>query len=109
VGAVLADLVTVYNRIGCAVEEIHQTLTICRRAFGWAGRVDGPCLAPATISVIALIGIILLIGIVKKNGIMMGRLRLGCERREGMPPEQAIYQDCCAFSPILMTTMAALL
>jgi multidrug efflux pump len=61
-------------------------------------------------SIIALIGIILLIGIVKKNGIMMVDFALDAERREGKPPEEAIYQACLLrFRPIMMTTMAALL
>ena len=59
---------------------------------------------------IAFIGIILLIGIVKKNGIMMVDFALDAERREGKPPEEAIYQACLLrFRPIMMTTMAALL
>src|SRR2546423_8572802 len=61
-------------------------------------------------SVIALIGIILLIGIVKKNAIMMIDFALEAERKEGKPPEEAIYQACLLrFRPIMMTTMAALL
>ena len=59
---------------------------------------------------IALIGIILLIGIVKKNAIMMIDFALDAERKEGKPPEEAIYQACLLrFRPIMMTTMAALL
>jgi multidrug efflux pump len=59
---------------------------------------------------VALIGIVLLIGIVKKNGIMMIDFALDAERKEGMPPEEAIYQACLLrFRPIMMTTMAALL
>jgi multidrug efflux pump len=59
--------------------------------------------------VITLIGIILLIGIVKKNAIMMIDFALDAERREGMAPEEAIYQACLLrFRPIMMTTMAAL-
>ncbi len=35
---------------------------------------------------------------------------LDAERREGKPPEEAIYQACLLrFRPIMMTTMAALL
>ena len=61
-------------------------------------------------SIIALIGIVLLIGIVKKNAIMMIDFALDAERREGKPPEEAIYQACLLrFRPIMMTTMAALL
>jgi multidrug efflux pump len=60
-------------------------------------------------SVIALIGIILLIGIVEKNAIMMIDFALDAERKEGKPPEEAIYQAALLrFRPILMTTMAAL-
>ena len=59
---------------------------------------------------IALIGIILLIGIVKKNAIMMIDFALDAERKEGKPPEEAIYEACLRrFRPIMMTTMAALL
>jgi multidrug efflux pump len=59
---------------------------------------------------IAMIGIILLIGIVKKNAIMMIDFALDAERKEGKPPEEAIYEACLMrFRPIMMTTMAALL
>ena len=59
---------------------------------------------------VALIGIILLIGIVKKNAIMMIDFALEAERKEGMSPEESIYQACLLrFRPIMMTTMAALL
>ena len=58
-------------------------------------------------SVIALIGVILLIGIVKKNAIMMIDFALDAERRDGKPPEQAIFEACLLrFRPIMMTTMA---
>ncbi len=41
---------------------------------------------------------------------MMIDFALDAERREGMPPEKAIYQACLLrFRPIMMTTMAALL
>jgi multidrug efflux pump len=61
-------------------------------------------------SVIALIGIILLIGIVEKNAIMMIDFALEAERKDGLPPEAAIYQaSLLRFRPIIMTTMAALL
>jgi multidrug efflux pump len=64
----------------------------------------------AEFSIIALIGVILLIGIVKKNAILMIDFALDVERKQGLPPEQAIYQACLLrFRPIMMTTMAALL
>ncbi len=41
---------------------------------------------------------------------MMIDFALEAERRDGMPPDQAIYQACLLrFRPILMTTMAAIL
>ena len=57
-----------------------------------------------------IIGIILLIGIVKKNGIMLVDFALEAEQRQGLTPEQSIYEACrLRFRPILMTTMCALL
>jgi len=47
---------------------------------------------------------------VKKNAIMMIDFALEAERKEGKPPEEAIYQaSLLRFRPIMMTTMAALL
>src|SRR5271169_1352303 len=62
------------------------------------------------LSIIAIIGVLLLIGIVKKNGIMMVDFAITAERRDGLPPLEAIRQACLLrFRPILMTTMAAML
>lgn len=61
------------------------------------------------LSIYAFVGLIMLIGIVKKNAIMQIDFALEAER-EGMTPEQAIYQGCLVrFRPIMMTTMCALL
>ena len=58
----------------------------------------------------SFVGIILLIGIVKKNAIMMIDFALEAQRKEGKPPEEAIFEGCLRrFRPIMMTTMAALL
>ena len=58
----------------------------------------------------AFVGIIMLVGIVKKNAIMMIDFAIEAQRKEGMPPEQAIYQaGLIRFRPIMMTTMAALM
>ena len=52
----------------------------------------------------------MLIGTVKKNAIMQIDFALEAERKEGMPPLEAIYEGCLIrFRPIMMTTMAALL
>jgi multidrug efflux pump len=62
------------------------------------------------LGIIGIIGIILLIGIVKKNAIMMIDFALEAERKQRMPPADAIFQACLLrFRPILMTTLAALL
>jgi len=62
------------------------------------------------LDIIGIIGIILLIGIVKKNAIMMIDFALEAERKQGLPPDEAIFQACLLrFRPILMTTLAALL
>jgi len=61
------------------------------------------------LNLIAMVGLILLIGIVKKNAILMIDFAIEKER-DGLPPEQAIYEACLQrFRPILMTTLAALL
>jgi HAE1 family hydrophobic/amphiphilic exporter-1 len=61
------------------------------------------------LSIYAFVGLIMLIGIVKKNAIMQIDFALEAER-EGMSPEQAVYQGCLVrFRPIMMTTMCALL
>ena len=58
----------------------------------------------------AFVGIIMLVGIVKKNAIMMIDFAIEAQRKDGLPPEQAIYQaGLIRFRPIMMTTMAALM
>jgi len=58
----------------------------------------------------AFVGIIMLIGIVKKNAIIMIDFAIEAQRKDGLPPEQAIYQaGLIRFRPIMMTTMAALM
>jgi multidrug efflux pump len=60
-------------------------------------------------TIMALIAVFLLIGLVKKNAILMVDFALERERN-GMAPQQAIYEACLLrFRPIMMTTMAALL
>jgi HAE1 family hydrophobic/amphiphilic exporter-1 len=56
----------------------------------------------------AFVGIIMLFGVVKKNAIMMIDFAISAQR-QGMAPEQAIWQGCLLrFRPIMMTTVAAL-
>src|SRR5438046_3514500 len=58
----------------------------------------------------AFVGIIMLVGIVKKNAIMMIDFAIEAQRKENLPPDEAIFQACITrFRPIMMTTMAALM
>jgi len=108
---ILAALVTVYIVLGVLYESyIHPITILSTLPSAGVGALLSLSLFKQDFSVISLIGIILLIGIVKKNGIMMIDFALDAERKEGRPPEEAIYQACLLrFRPIMMTTMAALL
>ncbi len=108
---ILAALVTVYIVLGVLYESyIHPVTILSTLPSAGVGALLALNLCHTDFSVIALIGIVLLIGIVKKNAIMMIDFALEAERKEGMPPLQAIYSACLLrFRPIMMTTMAALL
>ena len=108
---ILAALITVYIVLGVLYESyIHPITILSTLPSAGVGAILALLICRTEFSVIALIGIILLIGIVKKNGIMMVDFALEAERKEGKPPEEAIYQACLLrFRPIMMTTMAALL
>jgi multidrug efflux pump len=108
---ILAALVTVYIVLGILYESYIHPLTILSTIpSAGVGALLALLVFKSELSMIALIGIILLIGIVKKNAIMMIDFALDAERKEGKPPEEAIYEACLMrFRPIMMTTMAALL
>jgi multidrug efflux pump len=108
---ILAAIVTVYIVLGVLYESfIHPITILSTLPSAGVGAILALVLFKKDLDVIALIGIILLIGIVKKNAIMMIDFALEAERKEGLSPEEAIYQACLLrFRPIMMTTMAALL
>jgi multidrug efflux pump len=108
---ILAAVITVYILLGVLYESyIHPLTILSTLPSAGVGALLALMLCHADFSVIALIGIILLIGIVEKNAIMMIDFALDAERKEGKPPEEAIYQAALLrFRPIVMTTMAALL
>jgi multidrug efflux pump len=108
---VLAALLTVYIVLGILYESyIHPLTILSTLPSAGVGALLALLLFKSELSMIAMIGIILLIGIVKKNAIMMIDFALDAERKEGKPPEEAIYEACLMrFRPIMMTTMAALL
>ncbi len=104
-------LLVVYIVLGVLYESlIHPVTILSTLPSAGVGALLALLACRTELSVIALIGIILLIGIVKKNAILMIDFALEVERREGLSPEQAIFQACLLrFRPITMTTMAALL
>ena len=108
---ILAALVTVYIVLGVLYESyIHPITILSTLPSAGVGALLALLLTRNDFNIVALIGIVLLIGIVKKNGIMVIDFALDAERKEGMKPEDAIYQACLLrFRPIMMTTMAALL
>ncbi|HYW43127.1 MAG TPA: multidrug efflux RND transporter permease subunit [Bryobacteraceae bacterium] len=108
---IAAALITVYLVLGVLYESyIHPLTILSALPSAGVGALLALIMFRNDFSVIALIGIVLLIGIVKKNAIMMIDFALAAERKEGMKPEEAIYQACLLrFRPIMMTTMAALL
>jgi multidrug efflux pump subunit AcrB len=108
---ILAALIAVYIVLGILYESyIHPVTILSTLPSAGVGAILALLLCRMDLSVIAIVGIILLIGLVKKNAIMMIDFALDAERKEGKPPEEAIYQACLLrFRPIMMTTMAALL
>jgi multidrug efflux pump len=107
----LAAIVTMYIVLGVLYESyVHPVTILSTLPSAGVGALLALMLAGKDLSIIAIIGIILLIGIVKKNAIMMIDFALDAERREGLPPRDAIFQaSLLRFRPIMMTTMAALL
>ncbi len=107
----LAALVTVYIVLGVLYESyIHPLTILSTLPSAGVGALLALILCGSELNVIAMIGILLLIGIVKKNAIMMIDFALESERKQGKPPEKAIFEACILrFRPITMTTLAALL
>ncbi len=107
---ILAAIVTMYIVLGVLYESyIHPITILSTLPSAGVGALLALLLVGSDLSLIAVIGVILLIGIVKKNAIMMIDFALDAERRQGLPPEQAIYEAALLrFRPILMTTFAAL-
>ncbi|POZ49759.1 MdtB/MuxB family multidrug efflux RND transporter permease subunit [Methylovulum psychrotolerans] len=108
---IVAAIITVYIVLGVLYESyIHPLTILSTLPSAGVGALLALLGSGNDLGIIAVIGIILLIGIVKKNAIMMIDFALEAERKQGLPPEEAIYQACLLrLRPILMTTMAALL
>ncbi|MDD5410217.1 MAG: MdtB/MuxB family multidrug efflux RND transporter permease subunit [Methylobacter sp.] len=108
---ILGAIVTVYIVLGVLYESyIHPITILSTLPSAGVGALLALIVSGGDLGIIGIIGIILLIGIVKKNAIMMIDFALEAERKQGMPPADAIFQACLLrFRPILMTTLAALL
>lgn len=107
---IFTALIAVYIVLGMLYESLIHPLTILSTLpSAGLGALLGMLVTGDELSIVSTIGIILLIGIVKKNAIMMVDFALEAERREGLTPEQSIYQACLVrFRPIMMTTLAAM-
>jgi multidrug efflux pump subunit AcrB len=107
---IAAAIIAVYIVLGVLYESsLHPITILSTLPSAGIGALLAMLMFHQELDLVSLIGIILLIGIVKKNGIMMVDFALAAER-QGLPPEQSIYQACLLrFRPIMMTTMAALL
>ena len=108
---ILAAIVTVYIVLGVLYESyIHPITILSTLPSAGVGALLALLISGGDLGIIGIIGIILLIGIVKKNAIMMIDFALEAERKQGLSPDQAIFQACLLrFRPILMTTLSALL
>ena len=108
---ILAAIITVYIVLGVLYESyIHPITILSTLPSAGVGALLALIASGNDLGIIGIIGIILLIGIVKKNAIMMIDFALEAERKQGLPPMQAIHQACLLrLRPILMTTMSALL
>ncbi|MBV8817928.1 MAG: efflux RND transporter permease subunit, partial [Acidobacteriaceae bacterium] len=105
---VIAILV-IYIVLGILYESFIHPITILSglpsAVFGALGTL---LLFHKELDLYAFVGLIMLFGVVKKNAIMMIDFAIRA-RREGLDPQQAIYQGCLVrFRPIMMTTVAAL-
>jgi len=108
---ILAAILSVYLVLGILYENLIHPLTILSTLpSAGVGALIALLVTGTQLSIIALVGVILLIGIVKKNAIMMIDFAITEERRNHLPPEQAIVRACLVrFRPIMMTTVAAML
>ena len=108
---ILAAVIVIYIVLGVLYESyIHPITILSTLPSAGVGALLALLICGIDFSLVTLIGVILLIGIVKKNAIMMIDFALDSERKEGLSPEESIYQACLLrFRPIMMTTAAALL
>jgi HAE1 family hydrophobic/amphiphilic exporter-1 len=107
----LLSIVVIYLVLGILYESfIHPFTILSGLPTAGLGALLTLMAFGIELNMYAFVGIILLVGIVKKNAIMMIDFAIEARRKDGMAPEQAIYQaGLTRFRPIMMTTMAALM
>jgi len=108
---IILSIVVIYLVLGILYESFIHPLTILSGLpTAGLGALLTLMAFGIELNMYAFVGIIMLIGIVKKNAIMMIDFAIEAQRKDGKPPEEAIYQaGLVRFRPIMMTTMAALM
>jgi HAE1 family hydrophobic/amphiphilic exporter-1 len=108
---IILSIVVIYLVLGILYESFIHPLTILSGLpTAGLGALVTLMAFGIELNMYAFVGIIMLVGIVKKNAIMMIDFAIEAQRKEGKPPEEAIYQaGLIRFRPIMMTTFAALM
>ncbi len=108
---ILLSIVVIYLVLGILYESFIHPLTILSGLpTAGLGALLTLMAFGVELNMYAFVGIIMLVGIVKKNAIMMIDFAIEAQRKDGLPPEQAIHQaGLIRFRPIMMTTMSALM
>ena len=107
----LVSVLVIYLVLGILYESyIHPITILTALPFAGFGALLTLEVFHVDLNLYAFVGVIMLIGLVKKNGIMMIDFAIEAQRKEQMPPADAIYHACVVrFRPIMMTTMSALM
>ncbi|RYF64412.1 MAG: acriflavine resistance protein B, partial [Comamonadaceae bacterium] len=108
---VLGVILAVYLVLGVLYESTLHPITILSTVPpAGVGALLALWVTNTPFSLMALLGLFLLIGVVMKNAILMIDFALDAQRREGLPPHQAIRRAAALrLRPILMTNLAGLL
>jgi HAE1 family hydrophobic/amphiphilic exporter-1 len=107
----IMSIFVIYLILGILYESyIHPVTILSGLPTAGFGALLTLMLFKLDLNMYGFVGLIMLIGIVKKNAIMMIDFAIEAQRKDGKPPEQAIYEACLIrFRPIMMTTAAALM
>ena len=107
----IMSVFVIYLILGILYESyIHPVTILSGLPTAGLGALLTLMLFKLDLNMYGFVGLIMLIGIVKKNAIMMIDFAIEAQRKEGKPPEEAIFEACLTrFRPIMMTTMAALM